>query len=313
MKRKINFKAGLFAAILIASIILVSCEKPKTAKTEDKETTFAVATTKAVKGEIINYIELSGDVEPKSTVDAYADTTGKLTKLYVGVGDYVKKGQVIAEVDPSRPGMDFVASPVKAPISGNIIALPMHLGATVIQSMPVAKLADLSTLQVVAYVAERFVSRVQEGQKAVVSFSAFPGESFPAYVSEVSPVVDSSSRAMQIKLSFTGDANKIKPGMFAIFKLVTDDKKDVIKIPANAITEREGKQYIYKIKKDGDAFVAKRFEVITGIKINGKAEIKSGLEEGEEIVLEGINFLDDGSRVKIVKQIAPLPVEDTIE
>lgn len=300
-----------FIVITVAIAALVSCTPKR--EIEEKETVFAVATTVAVRGELIDYIELSGDVEPRSTVDAYADTTGKLTKIYVNVGDYVKKGQVIAEVDPSRPGMDFVASPVKAPISGTVTALPMHLGATVVQSMPVAKIADLNDLQIVSYVAERFVSRVREGQKAVVTFSAFPGESFPAYIREISPVVDSSSRAMQIKLSFTGDTGMIKPGMFAVFKLITDDKKNVVKIPAGALSERDGKYYVYKIKKEGDRIFAKRFMVMTGTRINGKVEILEGVSEGDEIVLEGINFLDDGSPVKIVKQIPPLPVEDTIE
>ena len=90
------------------------------AKTAQGETptVFAVNTTKAVLGQINDYIELNGDVETKSSVDIYADTSGKLVRLPISVGDRITKDQVIAEVDPSRPGSNFVASPVKSPITG---------------------------------------------------------------------------------------------------------------------------------------------------------------------------------------------------
>jgi multidrug efflux pump subunit AcrA (membrane-fusion protein) len=71
---------------------------------EEPSQVFAVNTTKAVAGELIDYIELNGDVLTKSTVDIYPDTFGKVSKLLINVGDRIEKDQVIAEIDPSSRG-----------------------------------------------------------------------------------------------------------------------------------------------------------------------------------------------------------------
>ncbi|MDR0456755.1 MAG: efflux RND transporter periplasmic adaptor subunit, partial [Treponema sp.] len=65
---------------------------------------FAVNTTAAVKGQIQDYIALSGDIVAGSTVDVYSDAAGKVAEVYVSVGQRVNKGDRIAAVDPSRPG-----------------------------------------------------------------------------------------------------------------------------------------------------------------------------------------------------------------
>ncbi len=58
--------------------------------------------------------------------------------LYVKVGDTVQKDQVIAEVDPSRPGMTFAASPVKASISGTVTQVPVQIGSVVAPNFHIA-------------------------------------------------------------------------------------------------------------------------------------------------------------------------------
>ncbi|MCF6334646.1 MAG: efflux RND transporter periplasmic adaptor subunit, partial [Spirochaetales bacterium] len=80
----------------------------------DAVTVFAVSTTLAVEGEIKDYLQLNGDITASTTVDTFPDTAGKLKNLYVKVGDTVRKNQIIAEIDPSKPGMNFASSPVKA-------------------------------------------------------------------------------------------------------------------------------------------------------------------------------------------------------
>ena len=104
--------------------------------------------TEAVSGQITDLLEVNGDVIPDSSVDLYADNSGKLSRLYVELGDYVRKGQIIAEVDPSKPGMSYTANPVKAAISGTVTSLPMDIGATVSTQVPLATVGQLQHLQV---------------------------------------------------------------------------------------------------------------------------------------------------------------------
>ena len=97
--------------VMAGLALLASCAqntKPKAQNeakgTEEQVPVFAVGTTRAVKGQIRDYLALSGDIVSGTTVDAYSDVAGKVTKLYVSVGQRVEKDEPLAEVDPSRPG-----------------------------------------------------------------------------------------------------------------------------------------------------------------------------------------------------------------
>ena len=270
---------------------------------EEKETIFAVTVTEAVSGEIKDLLEVNGDVIPDSSVDLYPDNSGKLSRLYVELGDYVRKGQVIAEVDPSRPGMSYTANPVKAEISGTITRLPFDLGATVGPQSPVATVGRLHSLQVRTYIPERFISKIQMGMKANLTFESYPGEVFPGVVTEVNPVVDEVSRTLEIKMDIINRDSRIKAGMYAKISLITEEKDNTVRIPSDCIISRFGEIFVFVM--DGEDKVAKRL-VTPGIQISGISEITKGLEAGEQVIYQGQTLLDDQAPVKVVRTIQPL-------
>jgi len=63
---------------------------------DEGATVFAVSTVRAAEGEIRDYLELNGDVTASRKVDTYPDASGKLSRIYVEVGQQVRKDQVIA-------------------------------------------------------------------------------------------------------------------------------------------------------------------------------------------------------------------------
>ncbi|MFQ3547736.1 MAG: HlyD family efflux transporter periplasmic adaptor subunit, partial [Termitinemataceae bacterium] len=177
------------SALLCAALLLVSCGQASKAgsagitslekiATEAPSTIYAVTTTEAVRGQIRDYLSLSGDVVAGTTVDAYSDVAGKVTKLFVTVGQKVQKDEPLAEVDPSRPGMSFVPGVVKAPISGTIVALPAQLGMTIAQTVPVARIAGSGSLEARIFVAERFISKMKINLPVELIFDAYPGRTF---------------------------------------------------------------------------------------------------------------------------------------
>lgn len=325
MNKKITFRGAalpLAALILAAAAILASCSKPGDAAAKPKDgksaeapaaTVFAVNTTRSVKGQIRDYLLLSGDIVAGNAVDAYSDVAGKVVKLYVSVGDRVAKDAPLAEIDPSRPGMTFVAGVAKAPISGTIVALPAQLGMTISQQVPVARIARTDSLELRTYVAERFISKLRVGLKAEVTLDAYPGRTFAATVRELSPVIDPASRTMEVRLDLSRTSSLLKAGMFAKVKIITEEKSGVVKIPANTLVRRFGEQYVFVVETDpADPALqlARRRPVTPGILIDGKLEILSGLAPNEEIVARGQTLLEEGSRVNVVDRIAPLPAAE---
>src|SRR6056297_1750117 len=215
----------------------------------EQQTVFAVSTTQAVQGQIKDYIGVNGDVVTKTRVDTYPDTAGKLSGLYVEVGERVRKDQVIAEVDPSRPGMQFSASPVKAPISGMITALPVQVGSTVSQQMTVAQVSKMADLEIRVHVAERFISKMQVGLSAEITFEAYPSRSFTGRVREISPVVDPVSRTLELKISISDGTDVLKAGMFGEVKIITEEKSKVVKIPSDSLVRRFGDDFVFVVNR----------------------------------------------------------------
>jgi len=263
----------------------------------------------AIEGPIQDYIMLSGDVFAGSTVDTFSEAAGRITEVYTAVGRWVNRGDRIASVDPSRPGMTFRPSIVTAPISGTIIAMPAQVGMTISQAVPLARISGGGGLEVRLYVAERFISRMALNLPCEVTTEAWPGQIFHGSISELSPTVDLASRTMEVRVNVRDAASRLRPGMFAKVRVITERKDNIVKIPANAVINRFGEQYVYVIgqdEEDPEITVVRKRIITPGILIDGIIEIQSGLAVNEEVVIRGHTLLDDGSRVNVIERVSPL-------
>ncbi|MDC7222434.1 MAG: efflux RND transporter periplasmic adaptor subunit [Spirochaetales bacterium] len=303
MKKKplIALAAALSLAMVLASCGEMSSRSEETgeASAAPVEKRYNVKTVPVIRQELSSYINLSGDVNAAGSVDVYPDVVGKVVSLPVSLGDYVTKGTVLTTVDPSMPGMNYAASPVKAPISGTVTAVNVEMGQTVSQQFPVVTIGDLSQLEIITNIPERFIYQVELGQRGIISSSAAGGNSFDAKVSEIAPVVNQSSRTMETRLIMEGD-NQIKAGMFVTIKLITSTSANALTIPEEALIIRNDTQFVYLVA--GEA--VKKTPVETGKKSNGLVEILSGLDEGDEVVTEGKTLLSDGVKVRIVNNLS---------
>lgn len=288
------------AAILSSALFSCKGKSEKTAKEEETETIYAVNADIVQAGNLDDYLEFGGDVSSVSAVDVYPDAAGKISRIRVAVGDLVKKDQIIAYVDPSRPGMNYSENPVKAPISGRVTSFPPTIGTMVSQSYSIAKISDTDELQIKVNVAERFISRIRENQTAIVSFDAYPGVEFKARVFEVSPVLDTTSRTMLAKLKVEPADSRIKAGMYARVKLITDTIEGAVVIPNDAIVYRDGKPYVFTAKSESAESSVNMVSVKEGLSVDNKTEIQEGLKEGDVIIVKGQSLLSDGSKVKIL-------------
>jgi multidrug efflux pump subunit AcrA (membrane-fusion protein) len=300
------------AIILIIALNFSGCNKKDDEKggpVVAQGMIFAVNTTTAVKGQIQDYISLSGDIYAGSTVDVYSDAVGKVVELYVHLGQWVNRGDRIAAVDPSRPGMSFRNSIATAPIGGTITAIPAQIGMTVSQAVPLARISGGGALEVRLSVAERFISKMEMNLPCEISLAAWPGEIFQGSISEISPTVDLASRTMEVRVNVFTQNQRLKPGMFAKVKIITEIKDNIVKLPATAMLSRFGEQYVYVVEKNPenpDQNIVRRKVVTPGISIDGVLEIQSGLEPGDEVVVRGQTLLDDGARVNVIEHYTPL-------
>ena len=260
----------------------------------------------AVEGAIVTretvsqFIQVNGDVVSDVSVDLYPDIAGKLVEQRVTVGSYVRKGDVVAVVDPSAPGEFYSTSNVLSTITGTVTAVYADIGDTVMKSSPVAEVGDLSNLSLVTYIPERYITCLKAGLNAGVTFEAFPGRVFSARVVQLNPVVDAHSRSLEIKLEIINPDSGIRAGMFASITLITRESPDCISIPVTAVSTYYSDSIVYVVKDDNSL---ERRVVETGLASEEKVEIISGLEEGEIIVTRGSASVTGGTVVRIVNDL----------
>jgi multidrug efflux pump subunit AcrA (membrane-fusion protein) len=264
----------------------------------------AVRVTPVTLGTVENSVILNGDVLSSSQVSIFPLMAGTLTELRIRIGDRVRAGQVVAVVDPSLPGDPFFPHPVASTVSGVVVSVPVNTGDTLQTNSVICVIGNLADLQVETFVPERYSVSVYKGLSAQVSFEAMPGEFFPAAIDELSPVLDPASRTLRILLRFTpGRDGRVDPrifaGMFATVSLITNSKVDVPVIPRTALIQTYGTWIVFVVPSGSD--IAQRREVTLGLESETMIEITGGLEEGEQVVSEGQNFLTDGDQVRIVE------------
>lgn len=313
---RLFFRFSVFALLVFSVFLFSGCERiretygrrgERGAGAVQEEPVFAVNTSFAAQGPIQDHIPLSGDIVAGSSVDAFSDAAGRISRVYVSVGQRVNRGAPIASVDPSRPGMTFRESTVTAPVAGTIVALPAQVGMTINQATPLARISDGNDLEIRLHVAERFISRIAMNQPCEITLDAWPGEVFHGRISEISPTVDVASRTMEVKVNVLNPGDRLRPGMFARVRVITERRENIVKVPASAVVSRFGEQFIFAVdRSDPDAVVVRQRTIVPGILIDGIMEIQHGLAPNEEFVVRGQSLLADGSRVNVIQQIAPI-------
>lgn len=256
--------------------------------------TISVSVKKMERETIQSTIKVTGDISSTSEINIYPDTSGKITRILKNIGENVSKGEIIAYIDPSKPGSAYAANPVIATISGTIIDLPKNIGDTVNNSTTIATIGSLTDLKITTHVAEKYSAYLKPNLPAYVSISSNP-EKFEATTFKISPVVNKTNRTILVELKFDKYNKIFKPGMFATVDLVIQEEKNTFVIPKKAIKNFNNKSTVFIVDENNQA---KRVEITTGISNDSDIAVTSGLEKGMQVITAG--SVTEGSFVKIV-------------
>lgn len=303
---KMNLTAGL---LLAAMISIMSCSKQDAENDNSEEELIqAVRVEKLEAGNLRKFIELNGNIRAEKSMNVYPVVAGKITGTPVHLGSSVKKGDTVAYVDPSVPGSRYSLNEVTSPINGTVISIPLKEGTRVDTETAVAVIGDLSNLQIIAYVPERYVSYLKGGLEADILLEAYPDENFSATVTEVSPVIDEASRTKEVVFSFVKKDDRINAGMFAGIKLYLKDYNNVISVPSSCIIEKNGEKFVYLTEdknENGKTTSVKLAKVTCDEEINNRTIVsfidKDNLSDSTRVITQGFETLQDGSVVNIAE------------
>lgn len=181
-----------------------------------------------------------------------------------------------------------------SPVAGTVIEKKVQEGMYINEGTELFNVADLTSLWNIAEIYENDLNVVNVGSKVNLTIEAYPGEVFEGRVSFIYPVVNSQTRTIKIRSDFTNSKGKLKPQMFGQATFERSFGSGLV-VPADAILFM-GKRNVVWLKTGEGTFEPR--EVITGMRMNDKYQIISGLNEGDEVAITGGFLIDSESQLK---------------
>jgi HlyD family secretion protein len=166
-------------------------------------------------------------------------------------------------------------------ISPGMVLPPFQVGDTVRPGMAIAEIPDLDKWEIAARMDEVDRGHVALNDKAEISVIALPGRKFHGHVSNLGGMAGMFwERHFECQIALDDPVPELRPGMSAIVVMTTDELKNVLWIPAQALFAADGRTFVYV--RSGKTFVAK------DVKLTRRNETRAvivGVNEGQELAL----------------------------
>lgn len=179
--------------------------------------------------------------------------------------------------------------PVTAPFGGSIVTAHTLAGAAVEPGSPIFTLADLSMVDVVADVPEGSLSTLRAGQSAHIELAAYADDPVQGTVVRIGETLDPNTRTARAIIRVANPRRLLRPGMFASVRLMTDDAAEgatvlLPTLPAGAVVTSGAERYVF-VEVEPGTFERRLVDVYA--LDDGQVAVRSGVVEGERVVVQG--------------------------
>lgn len=177
---------------------------------------------------------------------------------------------------------------VYSSVNGYITELPVQEGQYIMEGGAIVKVADMSTLWAEAQVYASQLASVDYKGMATVQLPDMPGKEITGKVSFANPEISADTRISLIRISIPNTGNQLKPGMPAYVVLKSTPIKSMT-LPINAVL-RDGRMATVWVRSGKNSFKNRMVE--TGLESDDRIEIRSGLQNGDVVVISGAYLLN---------------------
>lgn len=370
----------LTSALLMLAVAASACretEPAAAASAPPAERRTDVAAVTVALADLESALQISGNLTPQTRVAILSKLPGTLSRIMVDLGDRVRAGQVVAELDARdiEAQVDAAAAAVKvaeagleaaeaalanaslehdragnlfergalprqrldtaatarraaaaqrdlaqatlaqvqaslrrahevrrdatltSPVDGVIVERHYDAGSLVGPGdQPVVVVADLRVMTLEAGVSELDTGRLRVGMPARVTVQARPGEAFEGRVAAIAPEVDARNRHFRIEVRTVNAGGVLLSGMYGTATIPLVRAPQVIAIPREAVTTRDGQRVALRI--EGETVTAVR--VTEGLTDERLVQISAGLQPGDVVVSDARQDVTPGARVNPV-------------
>jgi multidrug efflux pump subunit AcrA (membrane-fusion protein) len=233
----------------------------------------------------------------REMADAEAETAGRMRQSLEA-----KRRQVLARIDQAKAdvaGSQVYSSfsRITAPINGIVVSRQADVGYMAAPGAPLLTIESGSDYRLEAAVQESQINKIHLRDQVQVQIDALGQQELAGTVVEIVPASDPASRTYLVKISIalpSSNQQIIRSGLYGKARFITGQTQ-AITIPRKAVVENGQLTSVYVVDQSG---IARMRLVRTGKTYSERVEMLSGLKEGEQIVVDGVEAVNDGSRVR---------------
>ncbi len=185
---------------------------------------------------------------------------------------------------------------IRAPFEGVLSERQVCKGAFVSEGDELVRLQDLDPIRLIFDVPQKDIPFIKEGDPINATTDVYPSKTFEGIVEAIEPAVNEKTRSVTVYATFANKQEKLLPGMYGNAKLkVSTNSSTTLYIPEQALVIRPDGVFVYKnVEKK-----AVLTPITIGQRLQDMAEILTGLQLNDEIVLDGQDKLNDGTPITI--------------
>jgi len=198
-----------------------------------------------------------------------------------------------ADIDLRSAKLEFAKRKILAPFDGTVGLSDIAVGDLVSSQKAIATLDELTTLKVSFDVPERVSRLVKTGQAIAATSDAAPGRKIAGTVSAVDSRIDPATRTLKVEAQIPNTDGALKPGTAVVISLAFPGEPQP-SVPSLAVQwDRQG-PFVWRL--DGDVVHRTPVQILT--RRSGTVTVSADLDEGDQVIVEGVLRLREGMKVQ---------------
>jgi membrane fusion protein (multidrug efflux system) len=209
---------------------------------------------------------------------------------------------------------------IRAPFAGRLGIRAVDLGQYLNAGAAIVTLQALDPIYMDFYLPQQAVAEVQVGQTATIKVDSYPDTAFTGKITSINPLIDTSSRNLQVRATIANPDHKLLPGMYGTVSIDIGTPQKEVTLPQTALTYAPYGSTVYLVnstpqtpslwqrlwgtKLPPTLTVAQSF-VKTGETRGDQIEILSGVKDGDTVVGGGQLKIHNGSAITVNNSVLP--------
>jgi RND family efflux transporter MFP subunit len=196
-----------------------------------------------------------------------------------------------------RAQLDMVM--IKSPVSGIVDEIYRKKGEMAMPGAQLMQIVNLEELYINADVSESYLSQVNEGETVKVEFPVYPDMHMEVPIYRKGNIINPNNRTFTIQLKMKNPDHLLKPNLLSVIHIRDFAADSALVIPSALIKQDITGSYLYIMQQVDGKWIAKKVYVTPGKSYLDKTMVVSGLQPGQQVIVQGYNQVSDGSEVYV--------------